>query len=361
MFLLLEQTLYELAHTRIPAHAAISLAVEMVRHRFGSALAKVANGVLRGVSRGLETEYLNENFYAQKLGPASPEALGAFYAFPARLVRLWLESYGPDSSLALLRAGLHAAPSGLRLNLSRPECPELETALRAEQARPLPPAGWVLSPESRLPLRRWQAQGLASRQSAAAYEMLSRLNPETWPQPIWDACAGRGGKSLALLEAGLDVREASDPNPGRLEGLRRELLRLGLDHAAGPAPPRLHLSPAERLNFTAVFGTVLLDAPCSGLGTLARRPEIRWRRAAHDLETLCRLQAELLETGHKALKKNAGNRLLYITCTLNPAENQEQIQNFLRGHAGYRLARELQTPADSALAEFFYAAELTWI
>lgn len=358
--LTLELALYELKHTRIPAHAAVNWAVEMASNRFGKALAGVVNGVLRGIIRS-GNEYFDPGYYAAelKLAEDSPGVLGLLYATPEWIVRLWGEAYGMDACINYLEAGLKSSPQALRINEANPEEDKriVLDELQAQNASKLADFCWLLKPGSRFPVRAWQEKGLVSRQSAAAYEVLFAMRPAEWPDPVWDACAGRGNKSLALLEAGVQVHTASDPSKKRLDGLPGEMRRLGLD-SSGMLEPRVVLTSAAKAGFEGEFGTVLVDAPCSGLGTLGHRPEIRWRRAVADVDKLILTQAEILDAAARALHKKTGNRIIYMTCTLNRAENQEQVERFLSAHPGFELRSEFQTPADSPLLEFFYAAEL---
>jgi 16S rRNA (cytosine967-C5)-methyltransferase len=104
------------------------------------------------------------------------------------------------------------------------------------------------------------------------------------------------------------------------------------------------------------FGTILVDAPCSGLGTLARRPEIRLRRTPEDCEALAVLQKNILDAVWERLLP--GGLLVYVTCTMNKAENQSQTAAFLERHSGAALEAEFETPAGSPLGEFFYSAKI---
>jgi 16S rRNA (cytosine967-C5)-methyltransferase len=376
MRLLLLQTLYEMAFLRIPDHAGVNWAVSHVRHRFGKGLAAVANGSLRSMQRDITTLTAPE-----RPTESSPENFALRWGAPEWLARLWWESYGQDACQALLRASASAAPSGLRLNRARQGWEEARRALleapddgRAQHAPPLAVGSCGQAFFSSLP---WQARemtkkGLASRQSMAAYEMLERFAPRTWPGPVWDCCAGRGGKSLPLLEQGIAVALASDLSSARLRGLAEEYARLELSHP--PCPPLLLADAAEReLSFAAAprlsaapafdpaalpetFDTILIDAPCSGLGTLARRPEIRLRRTPEDIARLAGLQARILENAWQRLNK--GGRLIYLTCTVTPAENEGQIARFVSEHPDAALIQEERTPFDSPLSEFFYGARV---
>lgn len=206
---------------------------------------------------------------------------------------------------------------------------------------------WLL----REPLR----DGRAVRQSAASYEALFAFDPSSWQGPVWDACAGRGGKTLALLEAGVEVALASDLAARRLGALPEELHKQRL--AGIIRPPCLRVGSATDIpglftkdaafslagNSVEIpdslsahtcpdrFRTVLVDAPCSGLGTLARHPEIRLRRTLDDCASLVEIQRNILNAVWGALLP--GGLMVYLTCTRNKTENQEQTAAFLRCRA----------------------------
>lgn len=401
MRLLLLQTLYEMAFLRSPHRATVNWAVSHVRHRFGKSLAAVANGALRAMQRSLR-EFLYDGVEAERC--KEPAAMARRHAAPLWLAELWLEAYGPENCELLLRASASPPPSGLRLNRARAgwqaKLAELglqkqghkEQSHQGQEQRGqgrqgqdaagalpplvLPPAGLAFF--SPLPWRARQLlrEGAASRQSMAAYQALEAMQPASWPGPVWDCCAGRGGKSLILLEQGLAVALASDIAAARLRGLAGEYAALALerpplpllcllDAADAEARPQALLPEArdqapdrapEQVGIPQSFGTVLIDAPCSGLGTLARRPEIRLRRSPEDLALLAGLQARILEAVWRRVR--SGGCAVYLTCTMNPAENQGQVARFLNEHPEARLRDEFQTPFASPLGEFFYAARL---
>lgn len=357
MRLALIAALYEMAFLRVPHHGPVNWAVRHVNNRFGKGLGGVANGALRSMQRALKEFH----------DPEQP--LGVRYAMPEWIVDLWLHSYGENAALALLEAAQTAPPSGLRLNRAAPGWEALREMLRQESeaaTHAVPPA--ALAFQGPLP---WQTrdllkEGKASRQSAASYEAIEAFTPASWPQPIWDCCAGRGGKTLALLEQGVPVALASDPSARRLQGLTEEYARLGL--SAPPCPQTLS-SAADAWEepggkngtkstpeLPGMFGAILVDAPCSGLGTLARHPEIRLRRTPEDLQTLAATQRNILHSVWPRLRP--GGFLIYLTCTVNPAENEEQIAAFAASHPDAVKRGEFRTPFDSPLREFFYGAAL---
>lgn len=203
-------------------------------------------------------------------------------------------------------------------------------------------------------------QGVVSQQSGGVLEVLHALRAHEWKGPLWDCCCGRGGKTLALLEAGLDVVWASDVSKPRLRGLKQELARLGMEGVCH-VEQFSAVNPVRESDFYADtgidgFGTILIDAPCSGFGTMARHPEIRFRRTPEDVKKLAHLQSRLLANAVGFLKK--GGNLVYITCTLMPEENENLVAEFLRRHEGMALVTSFQTSADSAHGEFFYGVSL---
>lgn len=368
---------YELFFTRVPAYATINSYVNIIRQRFGQHLSPVANGVLRNCDRQRHSFFAAETYEKAFLNPA--ERIACLYSMPQWIVDLWLAHYGSQATAEFLEASANAAPSALRLHKSDPRHhilfqllspmslalePHVSPLCLQEQTTlafngPLPP----------------EAQDIllarqASQQSAASQEVLYAIEPTTWPGPIWDACAGRGGKTLALLELGLPVTLASDISSSRLKGLQAEIATLVASASAAPelealthklsadtvTPADLEFLPPSHRTPSGQFGTILVDAPCSGLGTLARHPEIRLRRTAKDLATLEALQAKILS--NLAMFVVPGGLMIYITCTLNPAENEQQVSQFLRVHPEFTLESQFQTPSASPLKEFFWAARL---
>ncbi|MDR3174952.1 MAG: hypothetical protein LBU06_00220 [Desulfovibrio sp.] len=386
MELTLILSLYEMAFLRSPHHAAVGWAVSHIRNRFGRVMGGVGNAVLRKAQRSVPG-CRPDSERRGSLQLSSPETdPGAGADLPDWMTRMWRENYGEDVSLALARAACLEPPAGLRLNRAAEGWEDLRLELLAACGHSNERVGRHMDERAEehahvltffVPLpaaaRRAVKQGRASRQSAAAAEVLNFFSPGDWPRPIWDCCAGRGGKTLSLLEQGVAVRLASDISSRRLDGLALDYARLGL---SVPCPLLLRLDLSELRPdagdrsegeadgrpdgvsgvFPELFGTILLDAPCSGLGTLSRRPEIRLRRSPEDVEKLAGLQSLMLKNLWPRLMP--GGRLIYITCTVSPAENEGQIAAFLASNPDALLGREFRTPFTSPLREFFYGAQL---
>jgi 16S rRNA (cytosine967-C5)-methyltransferase len=330
---------------RIPAYAGVDWAVTLARKRLGRTVGNVTNAVLRNLIRLGDAPFQEDYFRSRAADDAA--FLSAWYSCPLRLVRMWLNAYGREQTKSFLQASLALPPHGLRIN-------RRHTQAAALRERSAPSA--VASSSWGLALTQWPEfldaaveAGQATRQSFAAQAIMGDLNMDDWPEPILDTCAGRGGKTFLLREAGKEVW-ASDVNTFRLRQLPVEGRRLGLAvpafYAPGQGPYPLRRAPR----------TVFVDAPCSGLGVLSRRPDIKWKRTAQDCRQLTMLQREILNGAAGLLP--TGGFLVYVTCTLHPVENEEQTAGFLREHAEFSLILQTQTKAESNLGEFFYGVVL---
>ncbi|WP_419786235.1 transcription antitermination factor NusB [Pseudodesulfovibrio sp.] len=323
---------------KVPAYASVDWAVEFAKTKPGARLGGLFNAVLRKVSDHAD-DLCDPDFYRRDCSP--PEFLSRWYSCPQWIADMWRRSYGEETTLAYLEAQLN--PPALGINLyGHPDAQEIFTILAGlDEVLDIEGLGFAFPPGTAF---EDEPEPPLARQSFAARQAVEALHPADWESPVWDACAGRGGKTRILLEHGL-TPFASDPHSGRLAALKRDLPQVETfeANAANGVPPR---TPA----------TILLDLPCSGLGVLSRRPDTKWKRTTRDIDDLTRLQAEILDNAAERVKRNG--RIAVITCTLNPEENQELIKRFLTSHSGARLETEWTTPADSPLNEFFYAASV---
>lgn len=290
---------------RLPAHAVLHTAVDLARQLYGPGLARVVNGSLRSVQR-LGDAVRTPDFYA---GPADEETFFAEDAAAARKLR----------SLALPEAELRLA----RFHAVQDEA-----------------------------LARLLEQGALSQQAAASQEVMAALGLEDWlgrGWPVWDACAGYGGKSVQLLEQGGDVRLCTDRSFSRLRQVPGHCRRLGL------ALPHLALADASRPPVVRWQGGIIADVPCSGLGVLARRPDLR-RRPRTALAEHADLQRAILKA--LAARLEPGAELAYITCTLHPLENEQAVDWLLAEDSGLERLVQWQTPHDHPWLEGMFAARL---
>jgi len=330
----------------VPPHATLSWAVDAVKLHLGAGQAKVANAVLRRI-QALGKDAAAPSFYASSTR-SKEHFLAAWHSCPLWLVNLWLRQYGEETAAIILHAQLRKPLTGVRVNACHPLAHALFSKLSGLMAPHFSHFPWLgfHTVDLRLAgtLSQAEEEGLISRQSPVVGDLLTRLNHAAWPDPIWDACAGRGGKSAALIELGHTGLFASDRNKRRLRGFFAEAGRLRIPRPlaflADSAHPPLRKSPA----------TLLIDAPCSGLGVLSRRPDAKWKRAPADIPALASIQKRILQAAAQILP--AGGRLVYMTCTMTREENDCQA-DFIK-HLGF----ERQTLAEPILAgeprEFFW-------
>lgn len=303
---------------RVPTHAAVDTSVELAK-RSSPAGAKLVNALLRRAAREGER--------------ALPEAtddltqhLAVRWSHPEWLVRRWLDERGRASAEALLAADNDEGPSAFRVDLrhtSRAAIVEL-LATRDVVAHPSPYAATALVVEGPVSAVS-DVEGIAPQ--GVASQVVAQMVAPSPGERVLDLCAAPGGKASALAETHDGVVVAADRAKG---GIRRTAAartgRRGLVvvRADGTEPP---FAPAT-------FDAMLVDAPCSGLGTLRSHPEVRWRREPEDVHRLAALQRRLLGAAEGLVRR--GGRLVYATCTLVREENEDTIEAFLRDHPSWR-------------------------
>ncbi len=362
---------YEIIHLdRVPAYASVNWAVDWTKGYTRAHLSGLFNAVLRRVADMADAA---RTFAPYREG-AKDEAqvLSRFYSCPEWIVRLWLKEYSREDVARFLKAQARPPAVGLAVDpqalAGGQDAAEALAARLAGHALCLGRCGLGLAFQSGASLQALAADlaltpeelSALYRQGFAAREALAALNPARWKTPVWDACAGRGGKTRLLLEAGLSPVLASDTHQGRLKALARELApfiadgRLLVFRARADEPaPFLQIDKPEGLR----PASILLDAPCTGLGTLSRRPDIKWKRTPDDAANLVRTQAALLRQAFASCAP--GGAVHYVTCTMNPDENQRQVARFLEAEPSARLAGTWATGEDVPTGEFFFSATLT--
>lgn len=340
---------------RVPTYATQSWTIALVRNKFSNGLASLTRAYL-GYVDSHRTELQNRKFYQQH-SPSLRQFYASFYSLPSWIVDLWLSAYGEKEFLHFAEAQLVPAQTGVRLNPRHARYDELMK--RMEDVKHLQRLDHLGAAGTRELLRvafpdmdALLAHGRLSRQSLAVQEIFNALQVDESVGPIWDVCAGRGGKTCSLLERTDQAVYASDTHLKRLRALRMELRRLGLNEI----PVALARADME-LPWKIRPRTILLDAPCSGFGVLARRPDVKWKRTPRDIEALKSLQRNMLRTAAASLP--SGGQIVYITCTMNPAENEEQAfpqdDDLL---SRFECISLFDGRKDSNLREFFWGAVL---
>lgn len=352
MLVILQIAVYSLLfQDSVPAFAAINEAVKSVKKLWGDRLARVANGALRAIDR--ESGNLkNLQWYIDQCGDQE-RAFAIFHAVPATIANLWLKNYGLEIAVKLMARSFSRPFAGVRLNRSWPDFKNLKEKISdCADAVAIGEYGFALPP-GKLPeyLRdrghnSLFATGAFTFQSPGSLVIIDKLKLSGWTAPVWDACSGIGGKSAPLAEAGLKIGLATDTSMARLVELPDFFRRLGL------APPPIVLANAVNPPLARWDGDIIVDAPCSGLGVLGRRPDIK---ASHiDFQAHVRTQKAILASTLKLLAP--GRELAYITCTLNPDENEAIINGVTR--SDFTIVRQWQTPHDHPWLEGMFGAVL---
>jgi len=309
--------------TRIPARAAVDESVSLARAHGHAGTAKLVNAVLRRIAADGERP-LPE-------GPAS-ERIAVEHSHPLWLVERWLARFGSEETTALCRANNTAAPTTARVNTLRLDPPEAEQRLRREgfqvSRTALPEAVILDGPFSAR--HRFVEEGLLSIQDLAAIAVTHILDPQPGEMVI-DAAAAPGGKTTHIAERMRDRGRviACDIHQGKLQRLSARVAAMGLasveaHHLDARAVGRTFPEQADRL---------LLDAPCTGLGVVRRRPDIKWRVRTDDPAALARVQRELLHGAAPAVRP--GGVLVYSVCTTEEEEGKGVVEAFLRDHRGF--------------------------
>ncbi len=314
--------LYELLFAAgTPDHAAVDQAVELTKAAGAGHASGLVNAVLRRAAR--ERERLSDSLLGDD---STAERAAIAHSAPLWLARMWWQELGAETARSLLAACNEPAETALRANLLRGERDETLSALRGDGIEVAPASGpWPLDAAEEIVVAGRMGAGVAeriaageltpqSRGSAAVVEVLD-------PQPgehVLDLCAGPGIKS-GQIAARMGPRGeviSVEHDPERAAEVAAQAGRLGLrnvtvveaDAAGGMAPG---------------FDRVLVDPPCSDLGTLASRPDARWRKSPRAIERLAELQGQILLRGLEALRP--GGTLVYSTCTISRREGEEQV------------------------------------
>ncbi len=306
----------------VPAYAAIAQSVELAKQRHGMGASKLANAVLRRLDREHETLSL-------PVPAEMPSAIALAGSHPRWLVARWLERYGADETRRLLDANNREAPLIARpYHVVREQLEAmLETAgIRVDDAPVVRDSILLSSPVSSLTELGAFRQGLFHIQDPAS-TLVAQYACAPTGAVVADVCAAPGGKSIELSRTASTVF-ASDSSFARLQRVLDNAHRLEIPTLAAYVADARH--PAIR-----PVDLVLVDAPCTGTGTFRRHPDARWRLKVSDIAVMASLQRSILRAAASVVRP--GGLLVYGTCSLEPEENDEQIDRFLSEHPGWRL------------------------
>ncbi len=352
-FLYLGLCIYEMMYLeKIPFYASVNWYVGCVKQRLSNRWAKTANAILRQISDNIE-RIKSSDFYQQD-NPGMVKFWSRYFSCPQWIVDLWINNYGENVCKTLLASSLQAPQIGIRVNKTLPEADQLwQTFYNLPELKEICAYTFSFAKSPDMQIEDLESSGLISRQSPQIEKMLSILDTTTWELPLWDCCAGNGNKTTLFLEKGFTPLWASDLSREKIQRCQKEINRLHLKKIPLFVSNAAHSPPLKKKP-----RTVLIDAPCSGLGVISRRPDLKWKRTFGELKKISSLQEAILDVQ----VNNAQDRIVYFTCTLNPEENEQVVQK-VKDKYKKKLTLEQEYKPELDLEnnlskEYFYAAVL---
>ena len=332
--------------SRIPARAATTESVELVKRARKRSAAPFVNAVLRKLAGSTSQ---SPELARPQISVASVEALAASAAHPMWLVERWTQAYGFEATIQLCRHNQSVPVTAIRLRH-----PEAEGRLRVE--------GVELAPGAFLASGRRVRHGDITKTSTLregfcviqdeASQLVAALVGNG--ASVLDCCAAPGGKTLAIADRNATSRiTAVDLHSHRARLLRRLLRTADIVNESRGSNIDVVVADARHLPFGARFDRVLADVPCSGTGTLARNPEIKWRLLPKDLADLQARQLAILRSAMTQV--TAGGRLVYSTCSLEREENEDVIECAIAEGMSFRVLN-----CSNELEKLRQGGELVW-
>jgi 16S rRNA (cytosine967-C5)-methyltransferase len=325
-------------------HAAVNDSVELAKanSRGGSGL---VNAVLRRAIREGDS-------FITSLDDATPEQAAIKHSVPVWLAQLWFDELGADSARSLLKVVNDPAENALRVNTLKRGVAQAvqELAVKTHPASELPEGVVVEEPFDAFGSELFRA-GAIMPQSRGSMLVARILDPQPGER-VLDLCAAPGAKTthLAALMEGRGELTAVEVNGKRAEGLGRTIARMG----AGIA--EVQVADARSIEQHDNYDRVLIDPPCSGLGTLQSRPDIRWRTNLERLRDVSHKQSEILAAGAAATRP--GGALVYSVCTISRSESEAVTEAFLAATPGWQLERTRTLRPDEDGTDGFWIARL---
>lgn len=349
---ILRSSVYELKYMdAVPAGATCNEAVKLAQKKGFHNLKGFVNGVLRNISRNLDTVELPD-------AEADPvRYLSVRYSMPEWIVTSWLKRYSREQTEEMLGAFLVDAPTSIRVNTARTDKEKLRELLQSEGVtvteNPSLPYGLYISDYDYLNGLTAFREGLFYVQDVSSM-MVSHLAEPKEGDHVLDVCAAPGGKSIHMAELlkGTGMVEARDLTSYKVGLIQENIDRCRLENIKAVQADARVLREAD---FESA-DIVIADLPCSGLGVIGRKADIKYKMTAEKQQELSGLQREILDTVEHYVKP--GGTLMYSTCTINQGENEENVSWFLQKHPDYHLDMQKQMLPGAGSQDGFFIARL---
>jgi 16S rRNA (cytosine967-C5)-methyltransferase len=309
-----------------PDYAAINEAVEIGKNKVSSKTGDLINAILRKIQREV-------NELPKPSSQRRSELVAITFSHPEWMADRWIKRYGERDTFQLMQANNRRPEYYVRVNTLRTTIENFELRLSKSdiefEASEWLPGYYKVQSLNKIRQKGWIEKGFCQVQDIAAGFAPWILDPQP-SDTVYDLCAAPGTKTIVLSDMMQNQGEilAVDINPERVAKIAENSETFGAENVkirrADVTEERFKLADA-----------VLLDAPCSGTGVLSKRADLRWRRTEEDIVKAAELQAELLDSAANMVSR--GGRLVYSTCSLEPEENWNQIENFLKEYDNFEL------------------------
>lgn len=354
---ILRMSVYQLKYMdSVPASAACNEAVKLARKKGFSSLSGFVNGVLRNINRGLpDLKYPDEK-------TDQIQYLSVRYSMPEWIVKQWIADYGAEQTKKILSAFLREAPLTIRTNLSKITPEQLKERLEyegvtAEKIKnpdyPQIDYAFLISGFDRLNALESFREGLFYVQDISSM-MVTELAAPKKGDYIIDVCAAPGGKSVHLAEklGKTGMVEARDLTGYKIGLIEENRNRHQLSNMKAVQMDALCFDEAS----AGKADIVIADLPCSGLGVMRKKTDIKYRMSRRQEQELAQLQRNMLDTVCRYVK--AGGTLLYSTCTIDKMENEDNTAWFLKKHGEFELVKMHQIFPEKSYGDGFFMAKL---
>ena len=354
---ILRMSVYQLLYMdRVPDSAVCNEAVKLAKRKGFGSLSGFVNGVLRNISRNLSSITYPDGQKDQI------QYLSVRYSMPEWIVRQWINDYGMERTVSVLQAFLQEAPVTIRTNLLKITPEALEMRLKEEGVTtekivcadmPELNYAFVISGFDHLNALESFREGLFYVQDVSSMMVAETVAPKK-DSYIIDVCAAPGGKSVHLAEklGGTGMVEARDLTEYKTDLIRQNIARHQLSNMRAVQMDATVLDEAS----IGKADVVIADLPCSGLGVMRRKTDIKYKMTLQTEQELVSLQRKMLETVCQYVK--AGGTLLYSTCTMDKMENEDNVTWFLKQHPQFELVRMQQIFPQETYGDGFFLAKL---
>ena len=347
---IIRSAVYQLKYMdSVPDSAVCNEAVNLAGKRGFSGLKGFVNGVLRNISRNLDNVKYPDKSDTVKW-------LSVIYSMPEWIITEWLKNYDREMVEKMLQAFLAERPTTIRCNLSQISREELAEELKKEGVK----VRLCDTVDSALFISGYDYLGALESFRTGHFQVqdISSMEVAEWADPkedeyIIDVCAAPGGKSLHLADklAGKGHVEARDLTPYKVDLIRDNIARIGIDNIEAVCQDATVYDEASEKK----ADILIADLPCSGLGVLGKKTDLKYKMNPETQEELVHLQRKILSVVHRYVK--SGGKLLYSTCTIHRAENQENAAWFAEQYPEFELVRERQFLPGVDDSDGFYIAE----